>query len=251
MDLGYLVEKKGEFAQARVCKCSEHCDICDDFGFVIEDVGGVPVSKKCVCRRLRDRIDLFNAARVPARYSDKTLEHYDPRTPRQGEAKAYLMNYRDAFSPNAKGVLLYGPTGVGKTHLVTSTIRYLTLEKGFSAKFVDFFALLQQIRATFTEGGSEAEIIARLDEPQVLVIDELGKGRATEWERTVVDSLIATRYNSGKTVFVTTNYEVDTKNGVPGLAERVGPRVMSRLHEMCEFFLIDGDDYRQSHGAVR
>lgn len=244
MDLGYVISKQGEFSVASVCKCSEHCEICDDFGFTIEVVEGVSVSRKCKCRMLRDRIKLFNAAGIPARYSDKTLERYEAFNSSQGTIKSHLSRYQDAFSPNAKGVLLYGSTGVGKTHLVVSTMRYLALEKGFSVRFVDFFALLQQVKATFTNGGSEDAIIAGLDRADLLVIDELGKGRATEWEKTVVDSLIARRYNSGKTLFITTNYDVkDGRAG--GLPERVGMRVMSRLYEMCEFFSIDGDDYRK------
>jgi len=250
MDLGYVIERQGEFSVARICECSKHCDICDDFGFTIEVVEGVSLSRKCQCRMLKDRIERFNAARIPARYSDKTLERYNAFTNTQGTIKSHLSRYRDAFSPNAKGVLLYGPTGVGKTHLVVSIMRYLTLEKGFSARFVDFFVLLQEIKATFTNGGSQDNIIAGLDRADILVIDELGKGRATEWEKTVVDSLIARRYNSGKTLFITTNYDID-ENKTGALPDRVGKRVMSRLYEMCEFFAIDGDDYRKAPSGVR
>lgn len=244
MDLGYVIERRGDVSVAGICSCSEHCGGCGDFGFIIEVIEGVSVSRKCQCRMLRDRIDLFNAAHIPARYSDKTLDRYEAFTGSQGTIKAYLGNYRDAFTPNAKGVLLYGSTGVGKTHLVVSTMRYLALEKGFSVRFVDFFLLLQQIKATFTNGGSQDAIIADLDRPDLLVIDELGKGRATEWEKTVVDALVARRYNSGKTLFITTNYDVE-EGRAGALPERVGKRVMSRLYEMCEFFSIDGDDYRK------
>ncbi len=244
MGLGYVVQRQGEYAVARVCDCSRHCELCDDLGFVIEDVNGVPTSRKCQCRMLQDRIRLFNEARLPARYSDKTVERYEVHTKQQGFVKSMLSRYRDAFSPNAKGILLYGGTGVGKTHLVAGMVRYLTLEKGFSARFVDFFALIQQIKAGFSTQDSEARIIAELDRPDILVIDELGKGRATEWERTVVDSLIAQRYNSGKTLFITTNYDV-REDKLGSLSERVGPRVMSRLYEMCEFYALDGDDYRK------
>ncbi len=243
LGLGYVVKGEGEFAQAEVCDCSKHCEICGDLGYLIEFKDNYPVAKKCQCTFLKDRIKSFNNAKIPARYALKTIEHYNPQTRLQRDVKDYLLRYRDEFLKGAKGVLLYGGTGVGKTHLVVGLIRYLTLERGFSARFVEFFHLLQEIKAAFSEGLSEADILKPLVLPDILVIDELGKGRGSEWERDVLDSLISDRYNAGKTIFATTNFSVDPADP-NGLHERVGKRVMSRLWEMCEFFQVDGPDYR-------
>ena len=243
LDLGYVVKGKGEFATAQVCECSAHCEVCGDLGYVMVRTDQGVVAQKCTCTRLRERVKRFNKAMVPARYAEKTLERYRPLTPLQAEIKGYLSRYRDEYLPGSKGVLLWGDTGVGKTHLAVSVVRYLTLEKGISARFVEFFDLLQQIKALFSEGKSGSELMKVLNEVDVLVIDELGKGRGTQWELEVLDQLISARYNSGKTLIATTNYSV--KPGIPGgLEERVGKRVMSRLMEMCEFFFVDGPDFR-------
>jgi len=106
---------------------------------------------------------------------------------------------------------------------------------------------------------------------EVLGIDELGKGRASEWEISVLDALVNRRYNAGVSTFFTTNYpltrtsegdaekpgtvrnpfnpeqveELKRRVALPILAERVGARIYSRLAEMCRIRSIEAEDYRQ------
>ena len=101
------------------------------------------------------------------------------------------------------------------------------------------------------------EIIGPLSEVQVLAIDEMGKGRGSQFEMETLDELIARRYNAGRTTLFATNYSLeperksvrtaapsgyrtteDAKNAardVELLRERVGERIYSRLCEMCGF----------------
>ena len=85
-----------------------------------------------------------------------------------------------------------------------------------------------------------------------LVIDELGKGRGSEWELGVLDDLISKRYNAQRTTVLTTNYPIQKSSAYEGeedLSERVGIRIYSRLTEMCRPVRLSGADYRQSHSA--
>ena len=86
----------------------------------------------------------------------------------------------------------------------------------------------------------------------VLVIDELGKGRGSEWELGVLDELISKRYNAHRTTLFTTNYGLESSaksteasKGFESLQERVGSRIYSRLIEMCKPIRISGRDYRK------
>ena len=90
----------------------------------------------------------------------------------------------------------------------------------------------------------------------LLAIDELGRGRCTEWELGVLDTLISKRYNGMKQVLGTTNYGTGKATGQsapnlsqptnqPTLADRVGSRVYSRLREVCRFVPVAGADYRE------
>ena len=85
----------------------------------------------------------------------------------------------------------------------------------------------------------------------MLAIDELGKGRRSDWELSILDEIISKRYNQKRTTIFTSNY--GPKNGPSSqsgivrenLRDRVGDRVFSRLHEMTQFIHVDAHDFRQ------
>ena len=149
-----------------------------------------------------------------------------------------------------------GGPGLGKTHLVVSILKQLILEEGVDGKFVDFFQLLSDIRHGYSNDQSEMSLIEPYLKSRVLIIDELAKGRNNEWEQTILDQFISSRYNAAdKITLFTTNYNdkssatSDINEGVklfhqPNLTEKVGERIFSRLTQMCDFIKMEGDDYR-------
>jgi DNA replication protein DnaC len=164
----------------------------------------------------------------------------------------------------ARGFVLSGRVGSGKTHLLAATLRYLILERGASAQYRETSLLFADIRRGFNEGKSGGEIIARLVDADVLAIDELGRGRGSPFELETLDELIARRYNSGLTTIVATNYSLEREPSSSSartyqspdqvlereelLVERIGERIYSRLCEMCDFVSLPGrtDDYRRT-----
>lgn len=260
-DTGYVTEPGVEFAIARVCACRTPCRICGDRGFVIRGVeGGPPTRHDCDCRSLRLRIQRFNKASIPAKMHSKTLEDFRDDRGNLAMVRLNVMRYRQSYPPPTnQGILFWGPPGVGKTHLMCALLRYFTLERGLTACFVDFFHLLSRLRAAYAEARSEEEILGPLGEVEILAIDELGKGRASEWEVSVLDQLVSRRYNTGRTVLATTNFDVSsdettetapTKSGAIALTrtrlvDRVGERIYSRLVEMCQFLEVSAEDHRR------
>jgi DNA replication protein DnaC len=102
--------------------------------------------------------------------------------------------------------------------------------------------------------------MAPLVEIPVLVIDELGKGRGSEWELSVLDELISKRYNAQRTTVFTSNFAPEDPSGdssQPGsvseekVVDRVGVRIYSRLMEMCEPVRLQGPDYRRKLATER
>jgi DNA replication protein DnaC len=266
---GYRVLKvKGRTAAARRCECHQVCPRCNGSGYLLVPAGASAVAQRCACRHLDERIALFTAASLPATVARASFEaHRAGKHPTQAAARGAAEEFAKKFRPDREthGLLFYGPPGTGKTYLLASIVRYLTLERGVSCRYVEFMLLLSEIKAAFGSNRGYLDVLGPLARAPVLVIDELGKERGTDWERSMLDELISRRYNDGLTTLFATNYYLEPRalperegRMVTGkefareaealtLSQRVGDRIYSRLREMCEKMLpVEGPDRRQS-----
>lgn len=219
-------------------------------------------------------VNLFNEANIPARYLDSSVGSFSNFTGNGRDVVQNLMRYSESFSKDeAQGLIISGPVGVGKTYVLASLAKSIIL-KGMSVKFVDFFQLLAEIKASYSKGDSEDAILKPLIDVDVLFIDELGKGRNTEFELTIIDQIVMGRYNQDKIIIATTNYlfkdqnnqhsynvdltqasDTNLKGFAPDvfgtLKNRVGTRIFSRLEESCHFVELTGEDYRKVKARSR
>jgi len=229
---------------------TETCPLCHGFGR-LERPNGTTVA--CQCRAGEIAEARRSAARIPERYRNCRLQNFkDLQSDSLKKAKAVAKRFVDHWPAVDAGLLISGPVGVGKTHLAVAILNELVDAKGATALFCDFSDLLDRIQASFGKGSEENQddIVAPYRDAQLLVLDELGARRPSDWVREVLYGLLNTRYNRGRLTILTTNFgdEPDGRGGET-LEMRVGPPVRSRLYEMCQLVAIEAEDFRKRHRA--
>lgn len=240
----------------------EPCNIC--FGSGMEIVPGRG-ARQCECRKQRGRksnqprsetelAKLLEAAHIPSRYRKCTLANYQPAVGNASQLRAlgYAYCIVREYPAIDCGLLLMGTVGVGKTHLAASVLRGL-IEKGIDCLFYEFGALLKEIQLSFSKQGdaTEREVLNAVYETDVLVLDELGAIKPTDWTKDMMGQIIGTRYNNEKLTIFTTNYMDERRHPAEEtLEDRIGVRLRSRLYEMCRPVIIEGEDFRRKKLAA-
>jgi DNA replication protein DnaC len=225
------------------------CPSCKGFG-VLETPEGRVV--RCACRAAVLAEVRMRAAQIPERYLNCRIENFDLKragsSASHAKASRAARKFVDEWKVRDRGLLFVGPVGVGKTHLAVAILKTLIEDCGVRGVFCDFTDLTDRIQATFSRTNSDSadDVLAPYRDAELLVLDELGARRPTDWGRDVLYGLINTRYNRRRLTVVTSNYSDEP--GRPddeNLEKRIGAMVRSRLYEMCDLVVLDGKDYRE------
>jgi len=207
---------------------------------------------RCDCRTQARTEARLAAARIPKRYEHCELSNFEFDGPCRALAAARLAacKFVEEYPVDNTGLLLIGSIGVGKTHLAVGIIRELILGKGIPCLFFDYRELLKEIQNSYNASvrTTELEVLRPVFNTEVLVLDELGAVKPTEWVWDTVSLILNTRYNDNRTTIITTNFE-DKPPGAgreENLGDRIGERMRSRLHEMCRIVRMEGQDFRQT-----
>jgi len=248
------------------------CTYCEGQGMrIVEDATGRRTAVPCVCRAQKRARRVLTQARIPRRYEHCSLDAFEPS---YGEgsnrslsralmaAKKFVDGY--PLETDGAGLLLTGSIGVGKTHLAVGILQGLVEQRGATGLFYDYRELLKQVQNSYNPrvSATELEVLAPVFDAEVLVLDEIGASKPTDWVWDTVAHILNTRYNDRRTTIITTNYanlpplgmgsvgedaRSQTRAAVreETLGDRIGERMRSRLQEMCVVVEMQGEDFRQ------
>jgi DNA replication protein DnaC len=240
-----------------------HCPHCGGTGFVIASRDGREFASPCNCRRPAgvSADALLTACRIPPRYSHCSLATFTPGGPLLSgaleKAMSYCSGYPHLGDDEGLGLLFSGDNGVGKTHLAVAVLHELVTTKGVRGQFWDFHELIREIKSSYDPETktSELQVLEPVVEMDLLLLDDLGAWKMTDWMNDTLFYILNSRYLAKRATIITTNYQDADREAVLAadplrrkefLVERIGQRLRSRLMEMCLVVKVQGDDHRKA-----
>jgi DNA replication protein DnaC len=196
--------------------------------------------------QMRKIDDMFGLPAIDQRFAGASFENYTIR-PGSENAYRFARRYAESFNPeNYESLMLWGDPGNGKTHLAAAVRNHLR-GKGKIVVFMCVPELLAKIRSTF--GGrskeSEAEIMRGLMSCELLILDDIGAEKLTDWVQDVMFRIIDGRYRTSKPTMYTSNLSPND------LRDRLGQRIYDRVIECSLAIENKATSYREEKAQAR
>lgn len=216
-----VISRDGGVTVAVCCACHHEKDLAN---YMAEQKAIAEASK---LKRIADRVA---ACRIPDRFSDKTFWDYSASSAGQRSNLEKCQDYAENFDTHyadGRCLILSGTVGTGKTHLAIAILKGVVEKQGYTGKYWTVNGLLQVIRSSYEKdsGFSESDVIASVTDTHLLVLDEVGATKQSEFEMATLFNIINSRYEWKLPTIIISNL------GPKQIGEAIGERCFDRLRE--------------------
>jgi len=221
------------------------CLECEDLGWKIKDDGGAGTAVLCECRKGERATQYLALAGIPERYRGCRLDNFDTQSSAAATkhrlqkalkiSRSYVKNfYTEGGKIRESGLTFVGNPGGGKTHLAAAILSEVIERYPVRGLFVDFTSLLHQLQSTFDSDSTESKraVLEPVIKTDLVVLDELGAQKSTEWVMNTLYLIINSRYTAGRPTLFTTNYRLGdlTRPTAEALSSQPEPKPWSDSH---------------------
>ena len=207
--------------------------------------------------KMREKVRrVINESGMGERFLQRTFQTFVIDTPHRRKIMAAAQEYVRDFDLQVpkqgepllerNGFMITGAKGTGKTHIAAAIANYL-LNIGTAVICITERNLFDRIRRTYSEHGDESAVRIVYETVPLLIIDDLGKEKPTEWTLATLYAIIDGRYDRAMPIVVTTNYDEDSlvRRLTPaGEDKTTAEAIVDRLAEMCKSIVMTGDSWR-------
>lgn len=231
-----------------------HCKVCKGKRETIISSGAYSMKVRCICKcgvakreefEKKERQNELDRMRMVCfantNMKDWSFENDDLSNPRLSKAMLKYAENFDNFKKEGKGLLLYGTVGTGKTYFSACIANYL-IEQGHKVLMTNFARLINILQEK--QFSDKQAYIDNLNTYKLLIIDDLGAERNSEYMQEHVFNIIDARYRSGLPMIITTNLTPDELFDAKDIGRK---RIYDRITERCIAVEVSGESRRRKN----
>ena len=215
------------------------CKKCEGIGMYLHPDGGMT---HCDCHHNERKRILMRNAGFPVKHVGSTVSGYSPENESERIVKQVVTAWVKNFQRGGTGLYLYGAAGTGKTHLLVAIGKAIIDLHGPEVFYASAADLVARTKAQFGKPDLDYENpFDEAAEAEVLLLDDIGAEKPSEWLLAEMYRLFNTRYNNGRTTLLTSNVPLDV------FEQSYDARIADRIHEMCQVLHCDGPSRRREY----